>query len=224
MALDLTNKKLGRLTVLERSPIRNARNAMWLCRCDCGSEVTVAAANIGRSTNSCGCIAKEYQATALNGNTYQRTHNSSQTLEYKTWSTMKQRCTNPNLEKFKDYGARGIVVCDRWLDSFENFFEDMGPKPSKRHSIDRKENDGPYSKDNCHWALPIVQGRNSRRNHIVEIDGQRRCISEWVEFLKVPKWKPGQMLRKRGRNRDKPADYQTIEEALTALYFKTEVA
>jgi len=218
MALELKDKKFGRLTVLERAQVRNARNAMWRCVCDCGKEIIAAAANIGRTTNSCGCLAAENGKRVLTGNTHRRTHNQSHTAEHDAWVHMKQRCYNKNNAKYKDYGARGIRVCDRWMESFENFFEDLGPKPSPAHSVGRKNNDGHYSLDNCEWELPITQGRNSRRNRIVEIDGQRKCISEWVEFLNIPAWKPREMIRKRGRGRDKPPAYPSIEAALAALY------
>jgi hypothetical protein len=216
--LDLAGKRFNRLLVIRRTKVEGARNVMWECKCDCGNMTVAAAANIGKSTKSCGCLAKETAANLLRGNTTNRTHNMCSTVEHATWTKMKQRCHNPNNEKYPIYGARGIFVCDRWQDSFENFYADMGPRPSKRHSIDRKNNDGPYAPDNCHWALPKIQGRNTRSNHIVEIDGHRLCIVEWIEKLKVPKWKPWQMIRGRGRERDLPPEYTTIEDALTALY------
>lgn len=223
MRLELAGERFSRLLVIRRVKIEGANNAMWECQCDCGKITFAAASNIkSGTTRSCGCLTKETSRKTLTGNTIRRTHNLSHSSEHWAWTKMKQRCYNPNNAKYKDYGERGITVCDRWLNSFDNFYEDMGPKPSRRHSIDRKENDGPYSKDNCHWALPIVQGRNSRRNHIVEIDGQRRCISEWVEFLKVPEWKPREMIRGTGRDRTGPPAYRNIEEALSALYFMSE--
>lgn len=93
---------------------------------------------------------------------------------------MRQRCQNPNDRTYKNYGGRGITVCDRWLESFENFYADMGPKPSPKHSIERKDNDGPYSPENCRWATRVEQGRNRRNNRRVTIGGETKCLSEWA--------------------------------------------
>lgn len=219
MRLELAGKRFNRLLVTRRVRVDGARNAMWEAICDCGNTTIGAAANFGKTKFSCGCLAKETAAELLRGNTTNRTHNMCSTVEHATWTKMKQRCHNPKNPKYPIYGARGIFVCDEWRDSFEQFYADMGPRPSKRHSIDRKDNNGPYAAINCHWALPKVQGRNTRTNHIVEIDGHRLCLVEWIEKLKIPKWKPWQMIRGRGRNRDMPAKYATIEDALTAIYY-----
>lgn len=90
-----------------------------------------------------------------------RTHGMSRSPEYKSWCGMKERCYNKNNKKYKDYGCRGIIVCNRWH-NFENFFEDMGKKPSKNHSIDRIDNDGNYEPNNCRWATSLQQARNKR--------------------------------------------------------------
>lgn len=220
MRLELTGMTFSRLLVVRRVKIKGANNAMWECKCECGKTTVAAASNIKNGvTRSCGCLVKDTSRATLTGNTIRRTHNLSRSSEHWAWTKMKQRCYNQSNAKYKDYGARGITVCDRWLNSFENFYADMGPKPSKSHSIDRKENDGPYSPQNCRWAIPLTQARNSRRNRIVEIDGQKKCISEWVEHLGVPTWKPREMIRGRGRSRELPPAFKTIEDALTALYY-----
>lgn len=98
---------------------------------------------------------------------------------------MKGRCTNPNYHNFKYWGGRGIKVCDRWIDSFENFYEDMGPKPRKSYTIDRIDNDGDYCKENCRWASRKTQLRNSRHNKMITWNGETRCVNEWAEILNI---------------------------------------
>jgi hypothetical protein len=104
--------------------------------------------------------------------------------EYKSWLKMRERCTNPNCKDFPNYGGAGIKVCDRWLNSFENFLDDMGPKPSPKHSIDRYPNQkGWYEKNNCRWATPTEQARNVSKNRLLEYKGQIKPVSQWCEEL-----------------------------------------
>lgn len=104
--------------------------------------------------------------------------------EYFVWKGMNQRCNCPSTKNFKNYGGRGIRVCASWK-SFENFFEDMGPRPSKEHSIHRENNDGDYSPTNCRWATRKEQQRNTRVNRFLTFDGERKTVVEWAEFLGV---------------------------------------
>jgi transposase len=106
----------------------------------------------------------------------------SSTSEYEIWHGMKQRCGNPNSRGYPKYGGRGIMVCDRWQ-QFDNFIADMGPRPSPDHTIDRIDNDGPYSPENCRWATWVEQNRNTRSNRIVIYDGQEMCVTEVAERL-----------------------------------------
>ncbi len=214
-AREIAGERFGRLIAVKRVMVRGAKNVMWKCACDCGGSVVAAAANLGKSTKSCGCLARETASNLLRGNTRMRRHHKSQSLEYNSWCGMKQRCSNKNSPKYPIYGARGITVCDRWKNSFETFLADMGRKPSRRHSVERVDNDGNYEPDNCIWALPKVQGRNNRSNHMIEIDGQRMCIVAWLEKLGIPQWKTREMTRTRY---GKPPAYATIEDALVALY------
>jgi hypothetical protein len=219
-ALDLKDKRFGRLVALCRANVPNARNAMWQCQCDCGATTIVAAANLGTSTSSCGCIASENGTTMLRVNRLARTdlHGESGSVEWAIWSRMKNRCNNPNNAKYHRYGGRGIKVCDRWLNSFENFLSDVGRRPSKKYSIDRINNDGDYEPDNVKWSTAMQQSRNSTAIHPVEIDGISMCIKDWCKTLGVPMSRPWTMIRNRGSKRDKPPAYATIEDALTALY------
>lgn len=100
------------------------------------------------------------------------------------WRTMKARCYSPTNPKYKDYGARGIKICDRWLGDggYTNFETDMGPRPTPKHSIERKSNDGNYEPGNCVWATPKAQQRNRRGNRMVTISGVTKCMAEWVEI------------------------------------------
>lgn len=144
--------------------------------CSCGMKTQKAAYLINR-TNACNnCKLK---------NNAERKKTISGSREYITWESMKGRCYNPNNNKFKNYGARGIKVCDRWLNSFQNFLKDMGKKPSDKHSIDRVDNDGPYSPSNCVWSLPKEQSRNKTTSRKLFYKGKDRTIAEIAEMENV---------------------------------------
>jgi hypothetical protein len=104
----------------------------------------------------------------------------SRTPEYNAWINMRRRCINASHPQFKDYGGRGITVCDRWLHSFDSFLEDMGLRPSPKHSIDRVNNDGPYSPSNCRWATQRAQMQNTRRSKLITVRGETACLTEWA--------------------------------------------
>lgn len=108
---------------------------------------------------------------------------SGRTPEYAAWSDIKRRCGNPSFKHFKHYGGRGICVCARWLASFSNFLADVGLRPSKKHSIDRIDNNGNYEPGNCRWATRHEQMSNTRRNHLVTFEGQTRTITDWAKLL-----------------------------------------
>jgi hypothetical protein len=105
--------------------------------------------------------------------------------EYKSWAAMIRRCYSPESNRYRNYGARGVVVCDRWRNSFSAFIADMGVRPSTRHSIDRINVNGNYEPSNCRWSTAKEQNRNRTSNLLIEHDGQVKCLAEWAEFLGV---------------------------------------
>lgn len=113
-------------------------------------------------------------------------HGLRKSKEYGVWHQMKNRCYNRNTKKFALYGARGIAVCDRWRKSFVAFYEDMGPRPSAQHTLERKDNDGPYSPGNCRWATQREQQSNRRDNHLLTHEGVTKTMSEWNRHLNFP--------------------------------------
>jgi hypothetical protein len=155
---DMAGRVFGRLTVLNFSHVAKKRS-YWRCVCGCvAGTVRIVRTDHLKSgnTKSCGCLQRE-----MTGGIH-RTHGRYETPEYHAWESMKQRCYNKRHASYSDYGGRGITMCDRWLESFENFFSDMGKKPSAHHSIDRRDNDGNYDPSNCRWATDSEQRRNKR--------------------------------------------------------------
>ena len=155
--LDLAGKKFGRLLVLQFSH-RDRRN-YWVCKCDCGKTKTVNQNSMmAGNTKSCGCLHREFMVKLGKSKT---THGRTmKDPTYQSWIDMKRRCLDPNRRSYKDYGGRGITVCQRWF-KFENFLADMGDKPHGL-TLDRKENHGHYEPENCRWATPKVQAGNRR--------------------------------------------------------------
>jgi len=138
-----------------------ARHARWRFKCDCGNDkLIVANSVIVGLTKSCGCLKREI----LIGRNYR--HGRRRTPEYKAWQDMNARCGNPKNKSFSDYGGRGITVCERWRNSFQAFFDDVGPRPSDEHSIDRIQNGGDYEPSNVRWANRSQQMKNRRPRRI----------------------------------------------------------
>jgi len=112
-------------------------------------------------------------------------HGGRHTPEYAAWTRMKRRCYNPKQDHYDRYGGRGIAVCARWLNSFENFLADMGPRPSPKHSIERKDNDRDYEPANCVWATLTEQTRNRCTNKLLTYKGRTQCLAAWAEEIGI---------------------------------------
>jgi len=168
----------GRFTVISFSHIAK-RVHYYKCRCSCGTIKTVQRSGLlSGNIRSCGCLVRD--------NNEQRTkhgcaRNNKVTKEYTCWLGMISRCENPNYIDYNLYGGRGIKICKRWRDSFEAFLQDMGCKPSPKHSIDRIDTNGNYEPGNCRWSNLKEQGRNKRNNVIFTHDGYTATQSEWSE-------------------------------------------
>lgn len=180
--IDLVGQSYGRLTVLEKGS-KSGTQYKWLCQCSCGSQPFEVHGNSLRQgvTQSCGCLRRERAAEA---NTKHGLYNAY-AATYHIWASMIHRCTNPNSKNYKDYGARGITVCDRWL-SFENFLADIGDRP-ERLTLERIDNSSGYEPDNCRWATRTEQQRNTRRNRMITWGGKTQCIAAWAEELGLPR-------------------------------------
>tara|TARA_R110000868_G_scaffold13848_3_gene64357 strand:- start:8415 stop:8933 length:519 start_codon:yes stop_codon:yes gene_type:complete len=161
--INLTGIRFGRLLAISLAGRDNGNQCYWNCICDCGNNIKTRATCLrSGDTQSCGCLRNERIRKALNK--HGESSSIKKTTEYISWFGMKQRCYNTNFRQYKDYGGRGIKVCERWKESFVNFLEDMGRKPSPQHSLDRINNDGNYEPSNCRWATRSEQQNNKRNN------------------------------------------------------------
>ena len=174
---DLTNKKYNQLLVIEEAePViskAGATTRKWHCKCDCGNTTIVSHGHLKNGhTKSCGCLHKETMKAKLT------THGVRNTSTYRSWAAAKQRCTNPNNKRYKDYLGRGITMCPEWLNSFEAFYKDMGDCPEGM-TLDRIDNNGNYEPSNCRWATDREQANNKRNNHLLTYQGRSQSIQKW---------------------------------------------
>lgn len=182
---DLTGNRFGRWIVIEEvEPVREPSGHLrhrWLCRCDCGTVKSVKGASLiaGRSL-SCGCERAENNAKRMTK------HNMYRTRLYKVWEGMKSRCDNPHNDRYKNYGGRGIDICDSWRKDFLNFYEwaiNNGYKDDL--TIDRINVNGNYEPDNCKWSTPKEQANNRTNNHSITYDGKTLTIAQWADLLGI---------------------------------------
>ncbi|MGW0579225.1 hypothetical protein ACWD25_25405 [Streptomyces sp. NPDC002920] len=177
---DLAGQRFSRLLVLSEAGRSKDRKILWLCRCDCGTEVTVSGKRLRNGeSKSCGCLKAELLAAR------NHRHGHAGTRLYKIWQGMLKRCTNPSDRNFHKYGGRGITVCERWT-SFENFHTDMAGGYADDLTLDRINPEGNYELGNCRWATQKEQQRNRTNNRLVSYEGSTRTLAEWCEQLDLP--------------------------------------
>lgn len=170
-------RRFGMLVVLAEAG-RRRRARLWRCVCDCGQETfaTTGSLNAG-SKVSCGCTPSGRK---------NRRHGLSHSPEYRAWDNARSRCRNPRNIKYQHYGARGISMCDRWLNSFDAFIADMGMKPGPGYSLDRVDNNGNYEPGNCRWATVSQQNNNRSFNRFLTVGGKRVTVAEASRMTGVP--------------------------------------
>jgi hypothetical protein len=166
------------LTFIRKGEVRGNHKYDYY-QCACGVEKKFCTTNVRSGhTKSCGCLKKKLAKL------HSKTHGLSDSKEYGVWADMIQRCTNPNRKAYKNYGGRGITVCDQWL-KFENFIEDMGDAPFDKAELDRRDNNKGYSPDNCRWITRLQNSHNTRRNVNTTWNGVTMCRSEWARQRKI---------------------------------------
>jgi len=176
-AMDLTEKKFGRWTVIERADSDKYGTAMWKCVCTCGNERTVRGVELKNGTSkSCGCLNHEIITK----------HGMHKSRPYKIWQGLKTRCTNSKQPNHERYGDRGIDYPERWK-TFEGFWEDMQETYHDGLTIDRIDNSNGYSKDNCHWITPFEQNRNMQSNIFIEYNGTKYCLTDLATKIGIPR-------------------------------------
>ena len=194
--IDITGQTFGKLTVLGYAGRGLRRSSLWNVRCDCGTEKATTSLNLrhGKSRSCGGCNFK-----------HGATRHGLVTREYRIWHSMKFRCFSPNATHYHSYGGRGITVCQRWVDNFQNFLDDMGMPPTPKHSIDRIDNDGHYEPQNCRWATALEQGQNTRTNRHVTINGETMILADAIRRF---------MAGKRGTVQSRISRGWSVERAL----------
>lgn len=204
--IDIIGNRYGRLLVIDREENDHRGKSRWRCQCDCGNMVVVVSYSLrSGATRSCGCLS--VQTAAMTGKE-RATHGMSRSLIYKIWGSMKSRCENARDRAYIHYGARGISVCERWSNSFEYFYEDVGDPPSGKYSLDRIDNNGNYEPGNVRWANATQQARNRRSNFVIAFNGKTMTATDWGEHLGIRPQTITQRIRRDG---------WSVEDALTKV-------
>jgi len=181
--IDMTGQTYGRLTVVRYEGRSENGRRLWLCECECGNTKVIDGGELRRgNVRSCGCLSSEMARDRL------LTHGMSRTKIYREWNKMKQRCNGKNLRDYRDYAERGIKVCDRWVNDFQSFYDDVSKLPNFKepgYSLDRIDNDGDYEPGNVRWADSITQANNRRNNVLITYNGETYTQAEWARKMGI---------------------------------------
>ncbi len=179
-AKDITGNRFGLLTAISRDFSRREKGQYWIFKCDCGESKSIRSSYVVTGVRkNCGCVARQASRERIK-------HGMYLSPEFSCWQSMKHRCSNHNNASYAAYGGRGISVCARWENSFESFYEDMGPRPSSKHSIERIDNDSGYEPKNCRWATKSEQASNRRNTRHFAYNGKSLTIAQWAKQTGVP--------------------------------------
>ncbi len=210
---NLLHQKFGQLTAIgnagrKKRPTQRGYDHYWLCRCTCGGLKIIESRHFKDShSSSCGCQASRNTMGARSA-----THGMSNSAEYGIWCKIKERCYNPEIKSFKNYGGRGIQMSDEWRDSFPAFYADMGARPGPEYSVERLNNDGHYEKDNTTWATDMEQGANKRNNVLLTFQGETLHLSAWARRTGLKRLTLAMRIRKGW----------SVEKALTTPLMKNQ--
>lgn len=197
---EFIGRKFGRLTVLAQAGTTKDHRQKWLCECECGKIKAIIGKDLKSGhTRSCGCLALETFKTKAT------THGMTKTKEYRAWCLMKNRCYQKKNNRYQYYGGKGIKVCDRWLNCFEKFYNDMGKCPDG-YSIDRIDPNKDYSPENCRWADTYTQANNKTNCTFIEYNGEKKTITQWARAIGMN----SEVLRRRIKQY-----HWSIEKAIT---------
>lgn len=180
-AINMMGLRFGRLTIIARGKNNSNQTARWVCRCECGKEKEISRRNLINGTSSCGCLNREVCAQN------RTTHGRSGTPLHGVWATMRRRCSDPNHQDAHNYCKRGIKVCREWDSDFNTFYIwAMKAGYVAGLTIDRKNNNGDYSPENCRFVPRKVQANNMRANRKIEHNGVTKTMAEWADFSGIP--------------------------------------
>lgn len=186
--VDMIGLKFGRLTVINFSHTNKWREKVWKCKCDCGNYTDVSTAKLRKgNTTSCGCYREECVERGLTRKYDIPAHNKKKaTRLYTCWQDMRARCGNPKNKRYKNYGGKGVVVCNEWINNFENFQEwALSNGYSDELTLDRINVDGDYAPLNCRWTAIETQANNKTNCRYIEFDGKKQSLAQWCRELNL---------------------------------------